>query len=207
MLLSLKSLIQKYSLKISGIIHVGSNEGQEVPEYFALGIKNIALIEPCAKAFNILRNKYASHHHIQLFNYACTSLAGEAVMYTETANKGQSNSLLQPVEHLKHYPEIQFTGKEVVKTMRLDALGLGNRYNMINMDCQGSEAGVIIGATGIMPHIDYVYTEVNQDGANLYNGATDISTLDGLLKDFERVETVWTSQMWGDGIYLRKSKL
>lgn len=208
MLLSLKSLIQKYSLKINGIIHVGSNEGQEVPEYFALGIKNIALIEPCAKAFNMLKNKFGSHHHIQLFNYACTTTTGEAIMHTETANNGQSNSLLQPVNHLKHYPDIKFTGKETVKTIRLDALGLGNRYNMLNIDVQGAEGGVIMGASGIMDYIDYVYTEVNADDSNLYSGATTISQLDVLLKDFSRVETRWVGKAgWGDAFYKRTSKI
>lgn len=204
MLLNFPALVKKHNLNITGVIHVGSHHGEEVPEYVQLGIKNIALIEPCAKAFNILRNKYGAHRHIRLYNYACTSVAGEAVMYTEVANKGQSNSLLRPERHLAHYPDIQFNGKEVVKTIRLDAMGLGNRYNMINMDVQGAEGGVIIGATGIMQYIDYIYTEVNQVDANLYNGATDVSTLDGLLKDFTRVETTWTNQGWGDALYVRK---
>lgn len=203
MLLNLTDLAKKHSLKITGVIHVGAHHGEEVPEYAKLGINNIALIEPCAKAFNILRNKYSAHHHIRLYNYACTSVAGEAVMYTETANKGQSNSLLRPERHLAHYPDIQFNGKEVVKTIRLDAMGLGNRYNMINMDVQGAEGGVVIGATGIMQYIDYIYTEVNQDGANLYNGATEIAVLDNLLTQFTRVETLWTAQGWGDALYIR----
>lgn len=207
MLLSLTNLQKKYSLRINGVIHCGAHFGEEVPEYFALGIKNIALIEPCAKAFNELKRRFSGHHHIRLFNYACTTTAGEAVMYTETANKGQSNSLLQPMEHTRHYPDIQFNGREVVKTVRLDALGLGNIYNMLNIDVQGTEGSVIMGATGIMLYIDYVYIEVNADGSNLYNGATSISQLDTLLNDFTRIETAWTGQGWGDALYIRKSKL
>jgi FkbM family methyltransferase len=207
MLLSLSQLVKKYSLKINGVIHVGAHYGQEVPEYMQLGIKNIVLIEPCTKAFNILKQKFGSHHHIKLFNYACASATGEAIMYTESANQGQSNSLLRPADHLKHYPTIQFTGQEVVKTTRLDLLGLGNRYNMLNIDVQGAEANVIVGAEHIMPYIDYVYTEVNTDTANLYQGATGITTLDALLNDFTRVETAWVPECWGDALYIRKTKL
>lgn len=206
MLLNLTTLVKKYSLRVTGVIHVGAHHGEEVPEYFKLGVKNIALIEPCAKAFNILRQKFAGHHHIELFNYACAAINGEGAMYTETANKGQSNSLLRPVEHIKHYPDIKFNGMETVKISRLDALGLANKYNMINMDVQGAEGGVVIGATSIMPNIDYVYTEVNKDDANLYKGATQISELDNLLHDFTRVETSWTDQGWGDALYIRTSK-
>lgn len=207
MLLSLSSLIKKYSLKISGIIHVGAHHFEESEEYFRAGIKNIALIEPCAKAFNVLKQKFGAHHHIKLFNCACASTSGSAMMYTETANKGQSNSLLQPAQHLKHYPDIKFTAIEEVKLCRLDSLGLDHKYNMINMDVQGFEAGVIVGAAGIMPQIDYVYAEVNADDANLYHGATKISQLDNLLIEFIRVETSWTNAGWGDAIYIRKSKL
>jgi FkbM family methyltransferase len=207
MLLSLTTLIKKYSLRITGVIHVGAHHGEEVSEYFSLGIKNIALIEPCAKAFNVLKQKFGAHHHIKLFNYACAPYNGEATMFTETANKGQSNSLLQPIEHLKHYPEIKFTGSELVKIRRLDALKLDSKYNMINMDVQGAEGGVIIGATETLRHIDYIYTEVNANDANLYQGAIKISELDQLLKDFERVETSWTGQGWGDGLYIKRAKL
>ncbi len=207
MLLNLTHLVKKYSLKITGIAHVGSHFGEEVDEYSMLGIKNIALIEPCARAFNVLKQKFDAHHHIKLFNCACSSTNGQAMMHTETFNQGQSNSLLRPVDHLKYYPEIKFTGVEEVRMCRLDSLGLDSKYNMINMDVQGAEGGVIIGASGILSQIDYVYTEVNADDANLYHGATKISELDALLKDFTRVETAWTAQKWGDGLYIRTSKL
>lgn len=207
MLLNLTDLIQKYSLKVTGVIHVGAHHGEEVHEYRANGIKDIILIEPCKAAFNYLRNKFAGHHHIELINVALAAVDGEAEMYTEIANKGQSNSLLEPVRHLQHYPEIKFTGKEKVKVMRMDTLFFDNKYNMINMDVQGTEGAVIIGGKKTLEHIDYVYTEVNEDGAQLYKNATKISDLDDLLKDFQRVETSWTEQGWGDALYIRKSKL
>jgi FkbM family methyltransferase len=210
MLLNLTDLIQKYSLKITGVIHVGAHHGEEVHEYRANGIKDIILIEPCAKAFNYLRNKFASHHEIKLINKACASVDGEAEMYTETANKGQSNSLLQPARHLQYYPDIKFTGKEMVSVNRLDTImhfHYPGRYNMINMDVQGAEGAVIIGGRQTLEHIDYVYTEVNEDGAQLYKNATKISDLDELLKDFVRAETAWTEQGWGDALYMRKTKI
>jgi FkbM family methyltransferase len=208
MLLSLTDLIQKYSLKITGVIHVGAHIGQEIADYRKNNIKNIILIEPCKAAFQLLKNRYSSHHHITLFNCACAATDGEAEMYTETANNGQSNSLLQPIRHLEHYPNIVFTNKETVKVMRLDALTFDRaKYNLLNMDCQGAEGYVIIGGKQTLEHIDYVYTEVNEDAAQLYRNATGITHLDELLKDFQRVETSWTEQGWGDSLYVRKTKL
>ena len=208
MLLNLTNLIKKHSLKISGVIHVGSHHGEEVPEYSRNGIKNIALIEPCSPAFKILQNKFGAHHHIKLFNVACGSYSGEAVMHVETANKGQSNSLLQPVNHLAHYPDIKFTASELVKVVTLDSLQLGNKYNMINIDVQGAEGHVFRGARQTLEHIDYIYTEINQDGANLYKGATGISELDALLSGFKRIETSWVgSAGWGDALYIKSDLL
>lgn len=206
MLLNLTKLVKHYDLAITGVIHIGAHHGQEVPEYMQLGIKNIALIEPCGKAFTVLQNKYGSHHHIKLFNYACASHAGEAIMYTETANSGQSNSLLRPATHLTHYPEIKFNGRESVKLIRLDALGLDKKYNFLNIDTQGTEADVLIGAEGIMQQIDYIYTEVNAPGANLYHGACDVLELDKILYEFDKTAVTFTGQGWGDALYIRKQK-
>lgn len=217
MLLNLTNLIKKYDLKITGVIHIGAHHGEEVPEYHKNGIKNIMLIEPCAPAFKVLQNKFKSRNHIKLFNYACAAVDGTATMYTETANKGQSNSLLQPMRHLQHYPDIQFKGTEQVSVIRLDKIMMqsesfpsvpfAKKYNLINMDVQGAEGAVIIGAKETLAHIDYVYTEVNEDSAQLYKNATKVSDLDELLKDFTRVETSWTQQGWGDALYIRKTLL
>lgn len=211
MLLSLTDLIQKYSLKITGVIHVGAHFGEEVAEYNKNGIKAIILIEPCAPAFKKLQNKFAGYHHIHLVNCAIAAVDGEAKMFTEQANQGQSNSLLQPMRHLQHYPDIQFKSTEQVKVHRLDsimaAVNSCSNYNLINMDVQGAEGQVIIGAKATLEHIDYIYSEVNEDSALLYKNATKVSELDHLLKDFTRVETAWTAQGWGDALYIRNTKL
>jgi len=211
MLLNLTDLIQKYSLKITGIVHVGAHFGEEVADYHKQGIKDIILIEPCGPAFKKLQNRFAGHNHIRLIHCACAAVDGEALMYIETANNGQSNSLLQPMRHLQHYPDIQFKSTEQVRVMKLDSImamiPTGNWFNMINMDVQGAEGAVIIGGKETLAHIDYVYTEVNDDAAQLYKNATKISELDELLKDFLRVETAWTQQGWGDALYIRKTKI
>lgn len=202
MLLNLGLLIKKYNIKITGVIHVGAHHGQEVVTYRALGIKDIVLVEPAKDAFHVLQNRYGAHHHIKLFNYALASYKGTANMYVETANNGQSNSLLAPALHREHYPDIKFTGTEEVLVTTLDSLNLSSKYNMINMDVQGAEAGVIIGGQETLKHIDYIYSEVNNQ--ELYTNCTKIEQLDNLLSNFNRVETKWMNEGWGDALYIRK---
>lgn len=207
MLLSFAQLVIRYKPYIKGVIHVGAHHGEEVDDYLKYGLRDIVLIEPCSKAFAVLHNKYGSHHHIKLINMACGTLDCEAEMYVETANKGQSNSLLKPVNHLTHYPDIKFNEKERVRVNTLDSLLLPDKFNFLNMDVQGAEGHVLNGAADTLRHVDYVYTEINRDDAQLYEGAVGITELDAILGAFKRVETKWTDQGWGDAFYIRKTLL
>jgi hypothetical protein len=44
--LDLEELVQKYQLKIKGLIHIGAHYGQEYEIYQKLGITNLIFFEP-----------------------------------------------------------------------------------------------------------------------------------------------------------------
>lgn len=206
MLLNFPDLITKYSLKISGILQVGGHHGQEVPIYHKHGIRKIVLIEPCGPAFKILQQKFGKDPDITLFNVACGSYTGEASMFIETANQGQSNSLLKPVNHLKQYPDIKFAGTETVQVRPLDALPLPSGLNFISLDVQCFEMQVLVGAKKTLESIDYVMSEVNAPGAELYEGCTDINELDAFLKPYGFVrpdEPQWINNSWTDSFWIK----
>jgi FkbM family methyltransferase len=207
MLLNFPSLVSKYNINANGCIHVGAHYAQEHVDYVKAGIKRFVYIEPCAGAFNILKNKFASHHHIQLFNVACGDAEGEQVMYTGSQNEGQSNSLLKMDKHLQIHPGITLPNTELVTVKRLDSLGLAHKgYQLLVMDCQGFEGRVLNGATETLKQVNYVYTEVNKD--EVYQGCTLVNELDELLFEFDRVETgAWVGNAWSDALYIRKNRL
>jgi FkbM family methyltransferase len=207
MLLSFPFITRKYRPVITGIIHIGAHHGQEVMDYLGYGVSNIVLIEPCAAAFRVLSDRFGKNFMITLLNFACGTYTGEASMFTETVNQGQSNSILKPANHTKHYPDIKFGSTELVQLRPLDSLVFPEPVNFLNMDVQGAEAHVLRGGQRVLSGIDYVYTEVNQDGANLYEGAVGITELDGILHEFDRVETKFTDHGWGDAFYIRRSRL
>lgn len=207
MLLNFPDLIAKYSLKITGLVQIGAHWGEETDTYLRMGIKPIVLIEPCGPAFNILTEKFGSHPDITLLNFACASYTGEASMFVETANGGQSNSLLKPAMHMRHYPNIKFRDTELVQVRPLDALPLP-LCNTLVMDCQGGECQILTGARQVLQSIDYIYTEVNADNANLYEGAGGMTELCAILHEFAVVESSWVSNHgWGDACFIRKSVL
>lgn len=202
MLIKLSDAIREHGLNITGIIHVGGHHGQEFTEYRSCGVRNIVFIEPCRPAFQILKRRFTGQ--AKLYNCALGAFNGTAVMNVETANTGQSNSLLKPKKHLQQYPSITFNQTELVQVRTMDSLKLKN-CNMLNMDVQGYELEVLKGGTETLRGIDIIYTEVNRD--EVYEGCARVEQLDAYLKDFERVQTDWSGGTWGDAIYVRTKKI
>lgn len=212
MLTPFYTLIQSYGLKVKGIIHVGAHFGEEHEQYQQNGVEDIIFIEPCKPAFEKLIERVGDVYTIVCINKACGGYTGRASMYVETANNGQSNSLLQPFLHVTQYPNIVFDRSEDVQIDLLDniyadcmnfAIESSVIHNMLVMDTQGFEMGVLTGANKTLEQIDYVYTEVNR--AELYKDCTRIEALDTMLFEFERVNTNWAGGTWGDALYIRKT--
>lgn len=204
MLIPLSDVVKKYNLHLKGVVHVGAHWAQEHDAYLACGIKKMVYIEPTAKAFQLLQNKFANNPDVLLINCACGDTTGQQKMYTESSNQGQSNSFLKPKLHLRQHPEVVFNGEQVMEMRRLDDLHFNREdYDMLMMDCQGYEGFVLKGGLDTLKNFSVVYTEINKD--YLYEGCTLIGELDTLLSDFNRVETNWCGRTdWGDAVYIRK---
>jgi FkbM family methyltransferase len=204
MLLDFEELIKKYNLKIRGVIHIGAHYGQEHQIYKNENISNIVYFEPLLKNFQVLKENVKDE--AILFNLALGCEKNEIEMFVENNNLGQSSSILEPHLHLQQYPIIQFDKKELVKMEKLDDIDITfEHYNLINIDVQGYELNVFCGAKKVLEKIDYIISEVNR--ADLYKNCTKVEELDLFLKTygFERVETSWVGNTWGDALYIKKN--
>lgn len=203
MMIKLSEAQKKYDMKITGVIHAGAHFAEEHEDYLACGIEKVIYFEPCQKAFEHLLKKFKGNKNVKLYKCALGDKKQVIDMYVETANQGQSNSLLKPVKHLDQFPDIKFTDTEKVGVLRLNDVEYDRpRYNFLNMDVQGYENRVLKGADRCLKHFDYVYTEVNID--EVYEDCARMTELDYLLSDFERVETNMGGGTWGDALYIRK---
>ena len=203
MLLNLENLQSKYELKIKGVLHIGAHFGQEFQTYKKIGISNVIFFEPVPETFERLKNNIGEE--ATLYNTALGNLNGEIEMNIETANQGQSSSILNPKIHLQQYPGITFNNKIKVQINKLDNyIDSHAEHNFINMDVQGYELEVLKGALEYLNHIDYVMTEVNRD--EVYENCAKVDELDEFLSkyNFERVETTWDGGTWGDAFYIKK---
>lgn len=202
MLLSFTQLKRKYNMNVNGVIHVGAHHGEELSEYINNGIQSIILFEPLSENFDILsENVKDLNADIEGHQIALGSSPGKATMYLSD-NQKQSSSILKPKVHLTHHPHVKFDGTEEVEVDVLDNFDTKD-FNFLNMDVQGYELEVLKGATKTLEHVDYVYCEVNRD--EVYEGNAFIEEIDEYLSEysFQRVETDWQGEIWGDALYIK----
>ncbi len=208
MLLDLKKLKDKHDLNIKGVLHIGAHFGQEFSTYEDLQVENVMFFEPLPHTFERLKeNIHGKNKKAILVNTALGNIIGEVEMNVESANEGQSSSILEPHIHLQQYPHIRFNNKVTVKITKLDIfIEEKDKYNFINIDVQGYELEVFKGGAQFLNHIDYIMTEVNRD--EVYKNCAKIEELDQFLSTygFVRVETTWDGGTWGDAFY-KKQKM
>jgi len=211
MLFNFNNLIQKHQAKINGIIQVGAHYGDEIDLFIGNGITNILCFEPVPSTFEILKQN--AINKAKIINLALGNENKIVEMNIETANNGQSSSILKPALHLIQYPHITFNSKIEVEMMRLDDFiknynksnyQINNEsYNFLCLDVQGYELEVFKGAKDTLNDIDYILCEVNRDV--VYHGCAMVDELDNFLEkyDFKRVETTWDGNIWGDAFYVK----
>ena len=201
--LDFEQLVKLYQLKIKGVIHIGAHYGQEYEIYQKYQIANLVFFEPLSQNFEILKSHVGSN--AKLFQKALGNENRQVKMYVETANNGMSSSILKPKKHLEQYPNIVFDRSEIVELVRLDdILEDKDQYNLITIDVQGYELEVFKGGQETLKSIDYIITEVNRD--ELYENCAQVEQLDDFLGNFnfQRVETLWEGETWGDAFYLKR---
>ncbi len=206
MMINLNRAIEKYNMHITGVIHVGGHFGEEYDTYKdIISIENIVFFEPDRDSFKKLVQKTCEDKKVICINKALGPFSCEATLHRTPNQDGQSNSILEPFKHTHIYPGIIFTNKETVKVEPLDKFQPNPSLNFLNMDVQGAELNVLLGASSTLKNIKYILTEVNTD--ELYKNCALIEDLDYFLGkyNFKRVETVLDkdSQAWGDALYIK----
>jgi len=205
MLINFEYLKDKYKLNISGIVHVGAHYGEEIESYLENNVQKIVCFEPLIENLQVLINKKSKS--VKIFPYALGEKEETVTMYRSTNNL-ESSSVLKPKKHLDLYQGIHFPNSTEVQMKKLSSF---KKYisncNFLNMDVQGYEFQVLLGAEECINQFDYIYTEVNRD--ETYENNVLIDKIDEYLEinGFIRVETDWSGLIWGDAFYIKKELL
>lgn len=204
MIIPLLEVAGKYNLPpLTRIAHVGGHYGEEYDDYIANGAERIVFFEPVLSSFLEMQRRLADKPKVELVHAACGAANGHTTMYIETANAGQSSSILEAKLHATQYPQITFDGREEVAVMRFDDWANGAVFDFMSIDVQGYELQVLMGAGEALYRIQALNIEINRE--ELYKGCARVEEIDELLMQFgfKRVETEWCGGTWGEGIYVR----
>ena len=207
MLISFRQLKQKYDMNISGVIHIGAHFGEEAKDYIDNGITEMVFFEPLSESLKVLEENLsyiANDANVMIYPVALGNETKDVEMYVSNRDR-MCSSILKPKVVLEQYPDITFDERETVEMMRLDDTELEfDKFNFLNIDVQGYELEVLKGGAKTLENIDYIYTEINR--AEVYENTPHVDELDTYLKPygFTRVESDWTGDTWGDGLYIKE---
>jgi FkbM family methyltransferase len=205
----LEKVLKNNGIFVNEVVHIGGHHGQEAEVYHTMDVDRVLFLEPMKESFKICKEKAESLGY-ECENWGVGEEKGKMVMYTETANKGQSSSMLEPKKHLEMYPGIQFDGREEVDVITLDGAmeDLDMSPDMIVIDVQGYEKQALSGGPNALKSAKVIFSEVNE--IEMYSGGASVSELDEFLSayGFSREMTSWvgyeSKNCWGDAIYIKK---
>lgn len=203
MLISFEEIVRFWKVQPKSILHVGAHEGEEADQYLQCGIEKVTWIEAQKKKAEYLREKFRDSP-FQVVEAVVWNLSGVRLKLFVT-NNSQSTSVLPLSLHSELYPSIKVTSEIEVTTNTLDDLFPNADFDYVSLDIQGSELAALQGFTKGIQNVKWIYCEVNRK--YLYENCSLVDEIDEFLleRNFVRVATRWTSQHWGDALYVHKN--
>jgi FkbM family methyltransferase len=193
------------NINITGVLHVGAHDCQELPFYTdKLKINKEAIVWIDALESKVELGKQNGN---KVYHAVITD-TDDAEITFNISNNEQSSSILDFKTHAIEHPEVKFVKTITQKSITIDTFFSRNNinpeiYNFWNFDIQGAELLALKGATNAIQFAKAIYLEVNKD--ELYKGCALINEIDDFLKGygFNRVLTNMTRFGWGDALYLK----
>jgi FkbM family methyltransferase len=209
MLIPMQQLVQQFPLSITGILHVGAHECEELKDYQAVGVAmdKTYWVEAMPDKVAFCQRQYGPDLHI--YQAVIDDKDGAEVIFNVT-NNGQSSSILEFGSHAIKHPQVHVVGKVATQTTRLDTLIEREQIpisslNFMNLDIQGVELRALKSMEKYLSGIQYIYSEVNIE--EVYKGCNLIGEIDEYLLrfGFKRVaQHIYNDLGWGDAFYIKK---
>jgi len=200
-----KELLSKNNIQITGVLHIGAHDCEELSMYNYLNIPqhNIIWIDALADKVQSCQKRGIPN----VFHAVISDKDDETVSFMRT-NNDQSSSILDFGTHAKHYGWCVEVGRIQMKTTTIDTFmkreGIKNPelYNFWSFDIQGAELLALKGGEESIKGVKAIYLEVNTE--EVYKKCALIEEIDSYLqvRGFKRIETSMTNEGWGDALYV-----
>lgn len=149
----------------------------------------IYAVEPVKIQFDYLLSITKSRDNIHISNIALSNRDEEAEIYVGkgAGNLGGmgSSSLLKPLRHEAHFPDIKFEERQIVQSFKLssymDSVGIES-VDLLWLDVQGKELDILMASSEILRHsIGLVHLEISR--VKLYEGMASERKIRRFLSD------------------------
>jgi FkbM family methyltransferase len=198
------TVLKQHDIHITGALHIGAHECEEMGFYERLGLKHDDLIWIDAIPSKVKEN---TEKGISNVYHAVIADEDEKQVDFHVSNNIQSSSLLEFGTHLHEHPHVMYVDKLSMKTTTVDTFFKERKcdpshYNFWNFDIQGAELMALKGAKESINCVKAMYLEVNE--RELYKNCGMLEEVDKFLSTyhFKRVITRMTCHGWGDALYL-----
>jgi FkbM family methyltransferase len=154
----------RFLCKVSGVIHVGANTGQERELYAKFGLR-VLWIEPIPEVFEKLKVNVANFPQQHVLKCLVTDQDNVVYPFHIANNEGHSSSILNLNLHKDIWPQVAYEKTITLQSKTLPSLLEEehidySEYDSLIMDTQGSELLVLKGAVSILKNFTYIKTEV-----------------------------------------------
>ena len=200
-------ILNKYKIDITGVLHIGAHECEEMSIYQQMGISadNVIWMDAIPQ-----KVEQAKQRGIPNVYQAVVTDQDDVLTNFNVSNNGQSSSIFELGIHKTTYPDIVYTDSFTVPSITVDTFFERNnldssKHNFWNMDIQGAEYKALIGGEKSLKFAKALYLEVNEQ--ELYKGCSLKPELDQYLatQGFTCVSVMMYGRAgWGDALYIRK---
>lgn len=218
MLIPLDDLIDRYDLRIDGVLHLGAHTGEEAESYARNDVGDVYWVEGNPKLMPHLKRHIKSFTGQHAYQALVADESGKKITFHISSNDTtphnrvdhQSSSILELGTHKQSSPDVYYSEDITCVSTTVDDLvrkHVMGPFNFMNLDLQGAELLALKGAETCLRFVDAIYTEVNKK--QVYKGCALIGELDRFLAKwkFRRLETEWAGQAgWGDALYVKDAK-
>lgn len=169
--------------RVTGVIHVGANAGQERHLYHSHRLK-VVWVEPIPEVFAQLEANIAAFPRQRAIQGLVSDVDGKSYDFHVSTNQGLSSSFLALKHHRDIWPDVRYEKDLVLTSLTLPTLlarhGIDHHdYQALVLDTQGSELLVLQGAGSLLPAFTHIKTEAPDFEA--YEGCCRISEISALL--------------------------
>ena len=179
---------------ISGVIHVGANEGQERDKYKKYSL-SVIQVEPIPDVFKQLEININEYPNQKAFKYLLTDEDNKEIELKISNNSGLSSSIFNFGLHSDIWPKVNYINSIKLRSSTLQSLLNKEKvdiqkYQALVLDTQGSELLVLKGASKILSKFKYIVTEAADFES--YVGCCKVEDLSLYLNNYGFKETVKT---------------